>query len=121
MNRWVVVNRWLPAVVLLLSACGAPQHRFPLRRPMWVDEDRRPFGPRPEELETLAQWDRIDHTLFRPLSDLWRFERGRESIDVNAMDEVPSSSWFTMNLWFASSCRFSTRYFVSMVSLPFSM
>ena len=83
------------AALLLLTACGAPQHRFPLASPMWVDDDRRVFAGRPAEIDTPAQWDRIDHTIFRQLSELWLYEREHEAINVNSMDEVPSSSWFT--------------------------
>lgn len=89
------------AALLVLGACGAPQHRFPLRSPMWVDDDRRSFAGQPAETGTSAQWDRIDHTIFRQLSELWLYERDREAINVNSMDEVPSSSWFTNRIGFS--------------------
>ncbi|MCB9596951.1 MAG: hypothetical protein H6719_29785 [Sandaracinaceae bacterium] len=83
------------AIALLLAGCGAPAQRFALRPTMWIDDDRRAFVGRPAELETPAQWDRIDHTIFRPLAELWLYERETEAVNVNALDEVPSSSWFT--------------------------
>ncbi|MCA9604350.1 MAG: hypothetical protein KC619_02075, partial [Myxococcales bacterium] len=86
--------------VYVLGACGAPAHRFPLRTPMWVDDDRQPFAGRPAEIATPAQWDRIDHSIFRPLAEAFLYERSSEAIDVNAMDEVPSSSWFTNRIGF---------------------
>ncbi len=81
--------------LLFLCACGAPAHRFPLASPLFIDDDRRPFAGRPAELDTPAQWDRIDHTIFRPLAEVWLLERDTEAVNVNALDEVPSSSWFT--------------------------
>ncbi len=92
--RREVARRWVAAFVLLCG-CGAPQYRFPLRSPMWVDDDRRAFVGRPTEIDTPAQWDRIDHTMFRQLSELWLYEREHEAVNVNSMDEVPNSSWFT--------------------------
>jgi len=70
-------------------------HPFPNRDPMWIDHDRRPFAGRPAELYTPPKWDVIDNTIFRPLAEVWTFEQGREAINVNAVDEVPDSSWFT--------------------------
>ena len=81
---------------LLVAGCGAAvQHPFPNRDPLWVDRDRRPFASRPAELYTPPRWDVIDNTLFRPLGAMWTFEQGSEAINVNALDEVPDSSWFT--------------------------
>src|SRR5690606_10136730 len=95
----------MPRPILLLIACtialprpgcgAAMPHPFPNRDPMWIDPDRRPFAGRPAELYTPPKWDVIDNTIFRPLAEVWTFEQGREAINVNAVDEVPDSSWFT--------------------------
>lgn len=80
---------------LLLSGCGGPAaHRFPLRDPLWVDHDMQPYGPQPEEQYNSWIWDAVDNTAFRPLAEVWEFEEPREAINVNSLDEVPSSSWF---------------------------
>ena len=62
---------------------------------MWQDSDANLFSERPAEIYTPPQWDRVDHTLFRPLSDALLYRRAREAVNVNALDEVPDSSWFT--------------------------
>ncbi len=82
------------AVVLALAGCATASYPFPNREPLWVDSDRRPFAQRPAELFTPPRWDVVDAVFFRPISEVWTFERGREAINVNAVDEVPDSSWF---------------------------
>ena len=49
-------------------------------------------------IDLLNDPDRIDHTIFRQLSELWLYELDREAINVNALDEVPDSSWFVNRL-----------------------
>lgn len=79
---------------LVLSGCGATAHRYPLRDPLWVDDDARPYAPRPAEQYNSWIWDAVDNTAFRPLAEVWEFEEPREAINVNSLDEVPSSTWF---------------------------
>ncbi|MGF1464849.1 MAG: hypothetical protein ACFCGT_01835 [Sandaracinaceae bacterium] len=81
-----------------LSACGAGPGRFPLRSIVWEDHDRRPFTPRPEAFYSSYLWDGADNTFFRPASTFFAFEARREAMNVNALDEVPDSSWFTNRL-----------------------
>ncbi len=69
-------------------------HRFPLRSPLWADDDRRAFAPKPAEHYNSWIWDGADNATFRPLAELWTYEETREAINVNSLDEVPSSSWF---------------------------
>ncbi|MCZ7684584.1 MAG: hypothetical protein M5U28_39765 [Sandaracinaceae bacterium] len=81
--------------VLALAACSSSAaHRFPLRDPLWVDDDRRAFAPRPAEQYNSWIADAADNTVFRPLAEVWEWEESREAINVNSVDEVPSSSWF---------------------------
>jgi hypothetical protein len=40
-------------------------------------------------------WDGTDNLLFRPVSEALGVERHGEAVDVNSLDEVPDSSWFT--------------------------
>lgn len=93
-----------------LGACGGPAvPRFPLRDPMTVDPDlgdvdypcrpdpKKP-GKRicaPEEFTSYLYWDLADKSVFRPTSRFFAVRPGGESVDVNSMDEVPDSSWFT--------------------------
>ena len=80
------------------SGCASTLTRFPLAEPLWVDDDQQPLTPPPEEWYSPFIWDGADESVFRPFAELWRFELDREAIDVNALDEVPASSWFTHRL-----------------------
>lgn len=84
----------LPILVLALASCASDVRRFPLRQPMWRDPDARPFGPAPEEYESPFAWDAADQTIFRPVARFFAVDPAGRAINVNAMDEVPDSSWF---------------------------
>ncbi|MFO0552763.1 MAG: hypothetical protein U0271_30505 [Polyangiaceae bacterium] len=97
--------------VVALSGCAASEpRRFPLRDPVWVDDDLRPVSVpcrevvedgkskticRPEEYVSPFAWDVADKTIFRPIARFFAMDFGFEAKNVNAMDEVPDSSWFT--------------------------
>ena len=111
--RTPVRARALIALVSLSAsvvACsGGDVRRFPLRDPVWVDDDLRPVNVsckpdpedpkkqlcRPEEYVSPFGWDVADKTLFRPAVTFWNADVGFEAKNVNSMDEVPDSSWFT--------------------------
>jgi hypothetical protein len=96
-------------VALALSGCSGAVHRYPLRDPVWQDDDLRPVivpcraddsDPpktvcRPENYVSPFVWDVADKTVFRPVSQFFAADVGFESKNVNALDEVPDSSWFT--------------------------
>ncbi len=87
----------LAGAAIALASCARTVEirRFPLDPPLWVDRgDYRPFQAKPEEYESPWIWDGADQLFFRPASDALKFERPTEAVDVNAMDEVPSSSWY---------------------------
>lgn len=76
------------------SGCGAPP-RFALRPPVLHDGDDRPFAKAlPEDRES-DYANAMDVILFRPISHVFLFEQGGEARNVNALDEVPDSTWFT--------------------------
>lgn len=103
------------ALPLLAGCRGGDITRFPLREPIWVDDDTKPVhvacrpDPEaetdkekaghmlcmPEEYESPFGWDMADNTVFRPLARLFAFDPGGEAVNVNSVDEVPDSSWFT--------------------------
>lgn len=91
------------------SWSGEHVRRFPLRDPMMVDADERPYrvacrpDPKgkphhavctPIEYVSPFVWDGADAMAFRPVSRFLAVDPGSESINVNALDEVPDSSWF---------------------------
>jgi hypothetical protein len=99
-----------PVCVLpLLVACGA-QPRFPLREPLRTDTDLRSWrvpcrtgaqGEKvcaPTEYYSPLAWDGADNMVFRPLAEVFAVEASTEAVNVNALDEVPDSAWFTNRL-----------------------
>ncbi len=106
MTRWM-----LTLFVLAGNGCSAADRAFPLRTPMTLDTDLRPVtvdchrAPTPKDARNLSCapdvyvspliWDGADNMLFRPLSEAIGIEHHGESLDVNSLDEVPDSSWFT--------------------------
>lgn len=94
-----ILPRRLTAFVVLaalaLPGCGAQLRRFPAAEPMWVDvEDRRAYAPPPDDYYSPFGWDGADQMLFRPMARFFAADASSEAINVNAMDEVPDSSWF---------------------------
>ncbi len=87
----------LGLLVLVLAACQTPP-KFPLREPLWDDDDRAPFTPAPEEYVSPFAWDAADQSVFRPLARAFAVDSAGPAIDVNALDEVPNSSWFVNRL-----------------------
>ena len=81
-----------------LVACSSARPKFPEREPVLVDPDRRPFKDKPEEYFSPFAWDGADQTMFRPISRFFAVDPAAESINVNALDEVPDSSWYTNRL-----------------------
>jgi hypothetical protein len=104
---------WAP-LAFALAACAPSERRFPLAAPMWRDTDLGPVAvachreptPKdphhvscaPEVRDAPLIWDGVDNMLFRPLSETIGVATGGESVNVNSLDEVPDSSWFTNRL-----------------------
>ena len=61
---------------------------------MLQDDDMRPFAPPPEEYFSPFMWDGADQMVFRPISRFFAVDPAGEAINVNALDEVPDSSFF---------------------------
>ncbi len=81
--------------LLMLVGCAAGERRFPLREPMWRDTDLEPQNTAaPAAYESSFAWDAADNTIFRPVSRFFAVSPGAEATNVNALDEVPDSSWF---------------------------
>lgn len=82
------------ALALLAAGCGAGTRLFPAKEPLWHDPDRRPFAAEPAEYESAFAWDAANQTVFRPVSRFFAVDPAGEAVNVNALDEVPDSSWF---------------------------
>jgi hypothetical protein len=99
----------LAAALLVVASARAASAREPLRDapPVWYDSDTADI-PQPAERDPNLIWDGIDDSISRPLSRLLNPVRavrrvgslfGGDNVppaaNVNALDEVPNSSWFT--------------------------
>lgn len=98
-------------VALALSACMPTERRFALRPPMDRDSDLQSVtlpcrlqptarDPRhvscaPVPIDVPEIWTAMDHVLLRPMSDALALAVAREATNVNSVDEVPDSAWFT--------------------------
>ncbi|HEY8090240.1 MAG TPA: hypothetical protein VIF09_20405 [Polyangiaceae bacterium] len=98
------------SLALGLLAC-ASRPPFPARAPMWKDgdlravevscrtqpspKDQRHVTCAPEVYESPLVWDGADNLVFRPLAESFAFDPGGEAVNVNSLDEVPDSAWFS--------------------------
>ena len=85
---------WLGLSLLFSLACSREVRRFPLAPPLWSDADERPFAEQPGDYYSGIRADAVDKFLLYPLSNIARIPRDGEALNVNALDEVPNSSWF---------------------------
>lgn len=99
------------SAALGIVGCGSREARFPLREPMLRDvdlasvrvtcheepttKDPHHVSCAPRPYDSPIYWDGGDNLFFRPLSDSLGVVVGAESVDVNSLDEVPDSAWFT--------------------------
>ncbi|MEZ4375647.1 MAG: hypothetical protein R3B07_32855 [Polyangiaceae bacterium] len=84
----------LLALALASNACAGSIEKFPLKDPMWRDPDRHGFAQEPEEYFSPFAWDGANQLVFRPVSRFLAVDPLGEATNVNALDEVPDSSWF---------------------------
>jgi hypothetical protein len=84
-----------PLSAVLVVGCAHDPGRFPLTPPLWRDPDEVPYGPPPEEYVSPMVWDVGDQSVFYPLARAFAIDPAGESQNVNALDEVPDSSWFS--------------------------
>lgn len=96
-TRLTKVHGSLLAIALagLCSAgCGGAS-RFALRPPVLKDSDDRPFARALPNDEESDYANALDVIILRPLSHAFLFEQAGEAHNVNSLDEVPDSTWFT--------------------------
>ncbi len=82
------------AISLLCAGCADGLRRFPLADPLTVDPDTQPFTPRPADYFSGFYGDGGDQILLRPIARFFAVDPAGESVNVNALDEVPDSSWY---------------------------
>jgi hypothetical protein len=75
-------------------ACGcAPSVRFPDRPILWHDPDDLPIAV-PAPRDPPYHWVAIRDAIFAPADQALAIDDFHESVNVNAVDETPDSSWF---------------------------
>ena len=90
----------LVLAAVALTSCGQGPRRFPLSEPLWEDPDQQPIDTHPQEYYSGLIADGADQIFFRPLAQAFALPAPGESRNVNAIDEVPNSSWFTNRIGF---------------------
>ncbi|MES1188730.1 MAG: hypothetical protein ABUL60_33250 [Myxococcales bacterium] len=84
-------------VAVTLAGCAAAP-RFPLQPPLTRDPDQTPFAKAPEEYYSPFAWDGANYMVFHPIARFFAVDPAGAAINVNALDEVPDSSWFENRL-----------------------
>jgi hypothetical protein len=77
------------------SCMGDGIRRFPLRDPLWVDPDVGPIANKPAKRPTRGYDGMADNTVFWPVARALALPLATDAINVNSLDEVPNSSFFT--------------------------
>lgn len=86
------------ATFLVLASCASsavPAARFANAPPVQVVDDRRDVPVTPHERAFYQMLYHYDGTIQRPLVRALELEPHRRALGVNAIDEVPDSTWFT--------------------------
>jgi hypothetical protein len=76
-----------------LAAC-MPHARFADRAILWHDRDDAPSPLPPVRHNPEINWVGARDAVFRPADRLFGLDYGVEAANVNALDEVPDSTWF---------------------------
>ena len=77
------------------SACAQPIRRYPMQAPLWNDADRNHVTSRPKDYYSGLMADGADQVAFRPLAHALTVPLQDQATNVNSVDEVPNSAWFT--------------------------
>ncbi len=79
---------------IMTLMCGCAPVRFIEREPVWHEHDDRPI-PKPKEQPVMVNWPASRNMIFMPIDRVLSLDYGREAEDVNSLDEVPDSSWYS--------------------------
>src|SRR6185436_8619564 len=93
-NPIVVLAAWA-AWPACATPPSVPAARFVNAPPVAVVNDRRDVPKQPEERKWLQILAGYDSVVQRPLDRTLELQPARRALGVNALDEVPDSTWFT--------------------------
>ena len=88
------------AIIIALAACSSTRHgpvgelRFHNAEPVWAVDDQRPLAAPPKERDYNRTLYHADGYVFRRLTRAMELKVGTRAKDVNALGEVPDSTWF---------------------------
>jgi len=85
---WLLVAQLVACAPSLLAAPARPV-------PLWEDPDRRLFRGPPAKYHSGKYTDIVDQVALRPLARAFAVDPGAEASNLNTLDEVADSSWFT--------------------------
>lgn len=88
----ITMHKNLLALALILAACAPRPARFADAPPVLDVHDDAPI-PMPRAFEPVPEWRMSEAYLRRPLVNALDPARVPEAADVNALDDVPRSSW----------------------------
>ncbi len=86
------IGTWLSLAFAV--GCASPAH-FALKEPLARDPDQTPVQKEPQEYYSPFAWDAANQSVFRPVARFFAVDPAGPATNVNALDEVPDSSWFT--------------------------
>ncbi|HEY2746101.1 MAG TPA: hypothetical protein VGL86_15805 [Polyangia bacterium] len=83
-------------VAIVLFAGCAPTPRFADRKILWIEHDDAPVAmpPEREAFESTRIWLGANNAVFRSAARVFTVDYGKEAVNVNAVDEVPDSTWY---------------------------
>ena len=92
-------NIVIPCLCLATLSCSPqPSYTYRALPPVWKDTDDSLHNSEPASFYSSYTWDGADNAIFRPLAEFWQFETKKRALNINAMDEVPNSSWYVNRL-----------------------
>ena len=88
------MNTRIVAVILAIASVSCATPRFANRAILWRDPDDGP-SPRPARRPDLSiTWEGLRDAIFRPSHRALAIDHSTEARNVNALDELPDSTWF---------------------------
>jgi hypothetical protein len=93
-------DHWIATCVVALAACAGDPPAFPTVRfanqpIVWTVNDHRDTRARPTDTVALIKYDFYYRSFQHPITKSLELRRARRARGVNALDEVPDSTWFT--------------------------
>ena len=86
---------WIAIVAACAARPGPSAVRFANAPPVWVVNDRLDVPSRPDTHDFHEELDFFDESVVWPVARALDLPRGHRALGVNAVDEVPDSTWFT--------------------------